>query len=110
MHFVAMLAFHADTDVLRHAFDHPFPRGGDRRNQCRLLRHRSPERIAGSPRSQWHLHGTWQVSRYFISVRTELAAHLPQVMGDRVQLQQVMMNLITRGAMFHVILPTTVEA
>jgi C4-dicarboxylate-specific signal transduction histidine kinase len=32
--------------------------------------------------------------RYDISVRTELAADLPQTMGDRVQLQQVMMNLI----------------
>jgi PAS domain S-box-containing protein len=31
---------------------------------------------------------------YNISVRTELAADLPQVMGDRVQLQQVMMNLV----------------
>jgi C4-dicarboxylate-specific signal transduction histidine kinase len=29
-----------------------------------------------------------------ISVRTELAADLPQVMGDRVQLQQVLMNLM----------------
>ncbi len=32
--------------------------------------------------------------RYNISVRTELAADLPQIMGDRVQLQQVTMNLI----------------
>jgi len=31
--------------------------------------------------------------RYNISVRTELAADLPQVVGDRVQLQQVTMNL-----------------
>jgi C4-dicarboxylate-specific signal transduction histidine kinase len=35
-----------------------------------------------------------EATRYTISVRTELAADLPQVMGDRVQLQQVMMNLI----------------
>jgi C4-dicarboxylate-specific signal transduction histidine kinase len=35
-----------------------------------------------------------EATRYLISVRTELAADLPQVMGDRVQLQQVMMNLI----------------
>src|SRR6266404_3935088 len=35
-----------------------------------------------------------EISRYSISVRTELAEALPQVMGDRVQLQQVMMNLI----------------
>jgi len=35
-----------------------------------------------------------EATRYNISVRTELAADLPQVMGDRVQLQQVMMNLI----------------
>ncbi|WP_263351262.1 sensor histidine kinase [Acidicapsa acidisoli] len=32
--------------------------------------------------------------RYNISVRTELAADLPQIVGDRVQLQQVAMNLI----------------
>lgn len=38
-----------------------------------------------------------EVTRYSISVRTELAAHLPRVMGDRVQLQQVMMNLIING-------------
>jgi C4-dicarboxylate-specific signal transduction histidine kinase len=35
--------------------------------------------------------------RYGVSVRTELAADLPQVMGDRVQLQQVAMNLIVNG-------------
>ena len=35
-----------------------------------------------------------EASRYSISVRTELAAGLPPVMGDRVQLQQVLMNLI----------------
>ena len=38
-----------------------------------------------------------EVTRYSISVRTELEAHLPQVLGDRVQLQQVMMNLIVNG-------------
>jgi signal transduction histidine kinase len=35
-----------------------------------------------------------EATRYLISVRTELATDLPQVMGDRVQLQQVMLNLI----------------
>jgi len=35
-----------------------------------------------------------EISRHSISVRTELAEALPQIMGDRVQLQQVMMNLI----------------
>jgi PAS domain S-box-containing protein len=35
-----------------------------------------------------------EAMRYGISVRTELAADLPQIVGDRVQLQQVMMNLI----------------
>jgi PAS domain S-box-containing protein len=35
-----------------------------------------------------------EATRYAISVRTELAADLPQVTGDRVQLQQVMMNLM----------------
>jgi signal transduction histidine kinase len=35
-----------------------------------------------------------EVRRYSISVQTELAADIPQVMGDRVQLQQVLMNLM----------------
>ena len=35
-----------------------------------------------------------EATRHAISVRTELAADLPHVMGDRVQLQQVLMNLI----------------
>jgi PAS domain S-box-containing protein len=35
-----------------------------------------------------------EVTRYSVSVRTELRPDLPQVMGDQVQLQQVMMNLI----------------
>ncbi len=35
-----------------------------------------------------------EATQYAISVRTELAADLPQVMGDRVQLQQVLMNLM----------------
>ena len=38
-----------------------------------------------------------EATRYSISIRTELAADLPQVMGDRVQLQQVMMNLMING-------------
>jgi NO-binding membrane sensor protein with MHYT domain len=38
-----------------------------------------------------------EAARYSISVRTDLAADLPQVMGDRVQLQQVMMNLISNS-------------
>jgi C4-dicarboxylate-specific signal transduction histidine kinase len=38
------------------------------------------------------LHG--EAKRYSISILSDLAADLPQVMGDRVQLQQVMMNLI----------------
>jgi len=35
-----------------------------------------------------------ELTRHSVSVRTELAADLPQIMGDRVQLQQVMLNLI----------------
>jgi NO-binding membrane sensor protein with MHYT domain len=35
-----------------------------------------------------------QITRHLISVRMELAADLPRVRGDRVQLQQVMMNLM----------------
>jgi NO-binding membrane sensor protein with MHYT domain len=38
-----------------------------------------------------------QITRYLISVRMELAADLPRVSGDRVQLQQVMMNLMMNG-------------
>jgi PAS domain S-box-containing protein len=36
-------------------------------------------------------------NRYSISIRTELAADLPKVMADRVQLQQVFMNLMLNG-------------
>ncbi len=35
-----------------------------------------------------------EAARYSISVRTDLAADLPGVTGDRVQLQQVLMNLM----------------
>jgi C4-dicarboxylate-specific signal transduction histidine kinase len=35
-----------------------------------------------------------EATRYNVSVWTDLAADIPEVMGDRVQLQQVMMNLI----------------
>jgi signal transduction histidine kinase len=38
-----------------------------------------------------------EATRCSVSVRTQLAADLPQVKGDRVQLQQVMMNLITNS-------------
>jgi PAS domain S-box-containing protein len=38
-----------------------------------------------------------EAMRYFIAVRTELAEDLPQVVGDRVQLQQVFMNLMLNG-------------
>jgi len=35
-----------------------------------------------------------EATRFSILIRTEFAADLPQVMGDRVQLQQVLMNLM----------------
>jgi C4-dicarboxylate-specific signal transduction histidine kinase len=38
-----------------------------------------------------------QATRYSISMRTELSEDLPQIMGDRVQLQQVLMNLMING-------------
>jgi PAS domain S-box-containing protein len=38
-----------------------------------------------------------EAARYDISVRTELADGLPQIVGDRVQLQQVAMNLIVNS-------------
>jgi PAS domain S-box-containing protein len=38
-----------------------------------------------------------EAMRNNISVRTELASDLPRVMGDRVQLQQVLMNLMING-------------
>jgi len=38
-----------------------------------------------------------QALRHNISIRTELAADLPQIVGDRVQLQQVAMNLIVNS-------------
>jgi signal transduction histidine kinase len=38
-----------------------------------------------------------EAARYNVSVHAELAADLPRTMGDHVQLQQVMMNLIMNG-------------
>jgi C4-dicarboxylate-specific signal transduction histidine kinase len=38
-----------------------------------------------------------EANRYTIAIRTELAAELPLVMADAVQLQQVFMNLILNG-------------
>jgi PAS domain S-box-containing protein len=38
-----------------------------------------------------------EASRHSISIRTDLAADRPQVMADRVQLQQVFMNLMLNG-------------
>jgi signal transduction histidine kinase len=38
-----------------------------------------------------------EATQHHISFRTELAADLPKVMGDRVQLQQVVMNLIVNS-------------
>jgi signal transduction histidine kinase len=35
-----------------------------------------------------------EATQFGVSVRTELAAELPKVLGDRVQLQQVLMNLM----------------
>jgi signal transduction histidine kinase/HAMP domain-containing protein len=38
-----------------------------------------------------------EANRYSISIRTELAEALPKIMADRVQLQQVFMNLMLNG-------------
>jgi C4-dicarboxylate-specific signal transduction histidine kinase len=38
-----------------------------------------------------------EARRYYISIHTKLAGDLPHIMGDRVQLQQVLMNLIVNG-------------
>jgi C4-dicarboxylate-specific signal transduction histidine kinase len=38
-----------------------------------------------------------EVTRYSISVQTQLSEDLPQITGDRVQLQQVLMNLMING-------------
>ena len=38
-----------------------------------------------------------EATRYSVAMHTELAAELPKIMADRVQLQQVFMNLIVNG-------------
>jgi signal transduction histidine kinase len=38
-----------------------------------------------------------EANRYSLSIRTELAEDLPKVMADRIQLQQVFMNLMLNG-------------
>jgi signal transduction histidine kinase len=35
-----------------------------------------------------------EANRFAVSIRTDLAAHLPRIMADRVQLQQILMNLM----------------
>jgi len=39
----------------------------------------------------------WEIQKHGVVLRTELAAHLPNVLGDRVQLQQVILNLVMNG-------------
>jgi signal transduction histidine kinase len=38
-----------------------------------------------------------EIARHSISIRAELAENIPRITGDRVQLQQVLMNLIVNG-------------
>jgi len=38
-----------------------------------------------------------EATRYSVAMHTELAAELPKIMADRVQLQQVFMNLMVNG-------------
>jgi PAS domain S-box-containing protein len=38
-----------------------------------------------------------EANRYSVAMRTDLAAELPKIMADRVQLQQVFMNLMVNG-------------
>src|ERR1700730_12999562 len=38
-----------------------------------------------------------EATRYAISIRAEPASNVPPIMGDRVQLQQVLMNLLLNG-------------
>jgi PAS domain S-box-containing protein len=38
-----------------------------------------------------------EATRYSVSVRTELTTDIPPIIGDRVQLQQVLMNLMVNG-------------
>jgi signal transduction histidine kinase len=38
-----------------------------------------------------------ELSSQFVSLRTELASSLPLILGDRVQLQQVIINLVMNG-------------
>jgi signal transduction histidine kinase len=40
----------------------------------------------------------WEMNRRKVAVQLELADALPKVLGDRVQLQQVILNLMTNGA------------
>ncbi len=38
-----------------------------------------------------------EANEYAVSIRTDLSAHVPRIMADRVQLQQVLMNLMLNG-------------
>jgi signal transduction histidine kinase len=38
-----------------------------------------------------------EATRHAVAIRTELAEHLPDIIADRVQVQQVLMNLMVNG-------------
>ena len=39
----------------------------------------------------------WELRRHKVSVKTELSSPLPMILGDRIQLQQVILNLVLNG-------------
>jgi PAS domain S-box-containing protein len=39
----------------------------------------------------------WELRRHKVSVKTELSSLLPMILGDRIQLQQVILNLVLNG-------------
>jgi two-component system sensor kinase FixL len=49
------------------------------------------------PALQYDQHFIWHSCTHRVLVRAELAAGLPPVHGDRVQLQQVILNLVING-------------
>jgi signal transduction histidine kinase len=39
----------------------------------------------------------WELQKHQVSVKTQLSSSLPMIVGDRIQLQQVILNLILNG-------------
>ena len=80
--------------------------GGNSDQRCHLPHSRAVEKKSASNRIEWNFNEVIQEAAYLVrnqatgngvTMRLDLSTDLPLVRGDRVQLQQVLTNLIING-------------